>query len=1296
VNASRQRMRTRAPLMPRPAPVARIEKRPEPVKRAPVTPLQVLREQGNWATSRWLTSVGATRLDVRGERAADVLAQDLRSGAASSRGWRTATPSGDAGTLKPGVQTRVRAAISTRGVPLPRSLRERAERSTGLALGEVQVHADASAAAAAEALRARAFAFGPHLVFGAGEYSPTTPVGESLLAHELAHALSQTFGGRVAVQLQGRAHREPFAPVLDMFDTNIRELTELIGELTAVPQQSTLFARELANLNVALADVTTERAATQYLATESASPITRRRGGGGTEERPPAVLPADSGVNAAVYEQVIDIYFGRNQPIGGNPSRHSLAQRRAQLERGITLMRTLRVTVLNLVNGLPANSPGAHRDVTLDVASYYMQCATILEPDAISQMAFLDVFYADPSVLVLYASVREGKNALSDITQNLVSLAAYAGQAITYVGVPDPTLPPSEMPRVYRQLAEMGQWRARLQERVELLGDPPRRAQAIRQTPTIGDAQWFGAVLRYFMMAQPTLALWIPVEQMSEELGRSLYAGTSLLPGEDDRTRWTREMTALRSALQSEYDNGGATGFGDRLTALEPRVRTLLAEIPPELRRRQIYAMVAEQIPFLFVGGAVAGGVGRFVGGISNGSRWLMAIAEGVTLTVLGAMAMPASSRPTTATGWALQLALNIGFARVGRALFEVGADVARGMGTTRGVLVRAGVEVVLPTAVMASIQTGVQLIEAQATAAGGETNITEMLTVNLVMNALGVMCGALMNTHAPGGRTPTAAELARSASVEEPAAQRWLDMAQRFASYAEEFQRLNLLARRGTLTAEEFATLKENGLSLADDMAATLPDLAAPLGLGRTPAEIRAAIGLFRARIAGLTYTPRPTVTALLPEYTAGLSRVNSVTFVYDPARPPRGLGELRAALSERGYTVAERPGGGFTVADAAGRIIAQVMPAGASSRAALPVSLETAARGPQAQAGLARVRAQTTAPLLESLLAQAVGGGANATMRVLQVVGRAIEPTDANAWRGLANYLTRGGNIAVLARTISHPSSVEFSPEALQRAQTRLRAMVGWDASAVRGLAILYELRPRITGERVDNLFFHNEPEQLVGILQTLDHLAPISRGLERLIPGLTSDNIAQQRGAMGALTSASQLAEQFPGRLLAFEEPIFDDGGRLIRVQDINVIERVTETIAGETRTVERTLFSYEIKEISTASLGRRGPHQFAVDMLLDSIARARVPVPAGTSRPFFETFRWRIRRTELAARAARNLGTTDTSDPRIDAEMRRLVEGMLVRGFDDPILNTMSSSERSGYQAAFTGVPFVEFF
>ncbi len=75
------------------------------------------------------------------------------------------------------------------GEPLSARGRDFFEPRFGRDLGDVRVHTGADAAAAAGSLAARGYAVGRHVVFGAGQYTPGTPAGDRLLAHELAHVV---------------------------------------------------------------------------------------------------------------------------------------------------------------------------------------------------------------------------------------------------------------------------------------------------------------------------------------------------------------------------------------------------------------------------------------------------------------------------------------------------------------------------------------------------------------------------------------------------------------------------------------------------------------------------------------------------------------------------------------------------------------------------------------------------------------------------------------------------------------------------------------------------------------------------------------------------------------------------------------------------------------------------------------------------------------------------------------------------------------------------------------------------
>ncbi|MEW6181715.1 MAG: DUF4157 domain-containing protein [Bacillota bacterium] len=88
------------------------------------------------------------------------------------------------------------------GEPLDRQIRRPMESGFNRDFSGVRVHTGGFAARACRALGSQAFTAGSHVFFGAGRFSPATPGGRRLLAHELAHVAQQR--NTPAVQMYGR------------------------------------------------------------------------------------------------------------------------------------------------------------------------------------------------------------------------------------------------------------------------------------------------------------------------------------------------------------------------------------------------------------------------------------------------------------------------------------------------------------------------------------------------------------------------------------------------------------------------------------------------------------------------------------------------------------------------------------------------------------------------------------------------------------------------------------------------------------------------------------------------------------------------------------------------------------------------------------------------------------------------------------------------------------------------------------------------------------------------------------
>ena len=93
----------------------------------------------------------------------------------------------------------VHEALRSPGRPLDAATRAFMEPGLGRNFGHVQVHTDALAEQSATEIHARAYTVGRDIVFARNQFSPSTPEGKKLLAHELVHVVQQS-GGATAIQ----------------------------------------------------------------------------------------------------------------------------------------------------------------------------------------------------------------------------------------------------------------------------------------------------------------------------------------------------------------------------------------------------------------------------------------------------------------------------------------------------------------------------------------------------------------------------------------------------------------------------------------------------------------------------------------------------------------------------------------------------------------------------------------------------------------------------------------------------------------------------------------------------------------------------------------------------------------------------------------------------------------------------------------------------------------------------------------------------------------------------------------
>jgi hypothetical protein len=93
-----------------------------------------------------------------------------------------------------GVPAIVHDVLRFTGQPLDTATRTFFEPRFGHDFSRVRVHSDERAAESAHAVNALAYTSGSKVVFGKGQYDPTTHRGRQLLAHELTHVVQQGSG----------------------------------------------------------------------------------------------------------------------------------------------------------------------------------------------------------------------------------------------------------------------------------------------------------------------------------------------------------------------------------------------------------------------------------------------------------------------------------------------------------------------------------------------------------------------------------------------------------------------------------------------------------------------------------------------------------------------------------------------------------------------------------------------------------------------------------------------------------------------------------------------------------------------------------------------------------------------------------------------------------------------------------------------------------------------------------------------------------------------------------------------
>jgi len=107
----------------------------------------------------------------------------------------------------------VHDVLRSPGQPLDTATRAVMEPRFGHDFSQIRVHTDSEAADSAHAVNALAYTVGEDVVFGRGQYRPSSLDGQKLIAHELTHTLQQSGGS--SVQESGPSESGPSERALE-------------------------------------------------------------------------------------------------------------------------------------------------------------------------------------------------------------------------------------------------------------------------------------------------------------------------------------------------------------------------------------------------------------------------------------------------------------------------------------------------------------------------------------------------------------------------------------------------------------------------------------------------------------------------------------------------------------------------------------------------------------------------------------------------------------------------------------------------------------------------------------------------------------------------------------------------------------------------------------------------------------------------------------------------------------------------------------------------------------------------
>ena len=488
---------------------------------------------------------------------------------------------------------------------------------------------------------------------------------------------------------------------------------------------------------------------------------------------------------------------------------------------------------------------------------------------------------------------------------------------------------------------------------------------------------------------------------------------------------------------------------------------------------------------------------------------------------------------------------------------------------------------------------------------------------------------------------------------------------------------------------------LKQRALRMSSDVEHVLGRLAgkefspatlAALGLSRSRVDTLKAIVAQYAEVIRKSQPPSgggrslPKPSQVVPD----LAKVGPDAFEYNQYLPARSPDEMMVLFRRSGYDVVDTGGGVLRLTGAGMNRPLLLLP---SRPSVPPPSLETIVGGYDVAAQRRALHTLQAQPDMDKYVAQLTTVAKTSQLtaqQLLRAIGRFLGPQHATELRGFRRFLEHGGNPKTLAKLLSPAETGEWFIDV----QKALRTLGSFSPQANEGLRVFFDLRSGITASNALRVFHNFEPQQVVGIFESLQRLAPRSSNLGGLIPDLTGNVPQKQKAVIGVLLSANKDLDRLSDAHLVFEDPSLSAGGE-VRVSDY----RVFRPGAGLSRRVE-VKEVYRLRSLADDAVRR----QLAINIVIEVEERRTL---AGRSRPF-ESIDWRIRRQEIAAEAARRLKIPDVNDPAVKRQIIEDVKGQLRPALDHPVIKralasgAITEAELAEYRKAFeAALPFVTF-